>query len=438
MVSHADHLRIRLGLGPQTARQLAEGMALSQPTVSRVINGLGNDIVRIGSGRSIQYALRDKGRGIEDIPIYRVAKDGTLRRLGILVPVRPDGFVMRQEDGQTLYSASLPWWLLDMRPQGFLGRVYAEHHAAVLGLPPRLTDWTDTHVLRALLAHGHDVVGNLLLGDIARERYIDAPPPASIEPVDYPAYAEATERGEVPGSSAGGEQPKFVAFTDRHVLVKFSSAEDNPVAQRWRDLLASEHIAAQVLCDADIPATQSQLFDIDGRRFLEVERFDRIGQIGRRAVHSLLAVEAEFVGNANSPWPALTEQLAADGIITAEANAGAALLYAFGTLIGNTDMHNGNLSFVSEHGRPYQLAPAYDMLPMAFRPLSNGKLPDSLTSARLHPCVQAETWRSALALADEFVRRMNADGRFSPDWKPCAEALALHVEDARMKIFRLG
>lgn len=345
---------------------------------------------------------------------------------------------MQQDDGQNLYSASLPWWLLDMRPQGFLGRVYAEHHAAALGLPPRLTEWTDTHMLRALLAHGHDVVGNLLLGDIARERFIDVPQPASVDLADYPAHAEAAERGDVPGSSAGGEQPKFVAFTDRHILVKFSSAEDNPVADRWRDLLAAEHIAAQVLVDAGIPASRSRLLDIASRRFLEVERFDRVGQVGRRAVHSLLSVEAEFVGDASSPWPVLTARLATQSIITAEAAAGTALLYAFGTLIGNSDMHHGNLSFVSEHGRPYQLAPAYDMLPMAFRPLSSGTLPDSLPSARLHPSVQAGTWRQALALADEFIVRMNSDGSFSADWKPCTDALARHIEDARVKIGRLG
>ena len=438
MPLHTDHLRLLLGLGPQTARQLVEKLNISQPTVSRAIAALGDAVVRVGSGRSIHYALRDEGRGLGDIPVYRVAADGTLRHLGILVPVRPDGFVMRQDDGRSLYSASLPWWLLDMRPQGFLGRVYAERHAAALGLPPRLTEWTDTHMLRALLAHGHDVVGNLLLGDIAREHFIDTPPPELIDPAEYPELAEAAERGDVPGSSAGGEQPKFVAFTDRHVLVKFSSAEDNPVARRWRDLLAAEYIAAQVLCDAGIPASRSRLLDIAGRRFLEVERFDRVGQSGRRAVHSLFSIEAEFVGDANAPWPALAARLAAQGIITAEAATGAALLYAFGTLIGNTDMHNGNLSFVSEHGRPYQLAPAYDMLPMAFRPLSSGTLPDSLPAARLHPSVQADTWRQALRLAAEFIRRMNADGRLSEDWKPCAAALVQHIEDARAKIGRLG
>ena len=38
----------------------------------------------------------------------------------------------------------------------------------------------------------------------------------------------------------------------------------------------------------------------------------------------------------------------AQGVITSEAAAGTQLLYAFGTLIGNTDMHHGSLSFLSE------------------------------------------------------------------------------------------
>jgi len=293
-------------------------------------------------------------------------------------------------------------------------------------------------MLRALVAHGDDVVGNLLLGDFARDRFIDAPAPLPVDPAQYPALAEAAERGDLPGSSAGGEQPKFPAFSGQHVLVKFSSAADNPVTRRWRDLLAAEQIAAQVLREAGIAAANSRLIDSGGRCFLEVERFDRVGPHGRRALHSLSSVEAEFVGDASSPWPLLAAQLAAQNIITIEAAAGAALLHAFGTLIGNTDMHHGNLSFVSEHGRPYQLAPAYDMLPMAFAPRSGGSLPDHLPPARLHPSVEAETWRRALALADQFIGSIDGDRRLSDDWRPCADALARHIGGARVKIGRLG
>src|SRR5690606_32899200 len=100
--------------------------------------------------------------------------------------------------------------------------------------------------------------------------------------------------------------------------------------------------------------------------------------------------------------------------------------------------HQGNLSFIAEQGRPYSLAPAYDMLPMWFAPRSSGALPGSLPPVRLHAEVSASTWRSALALADEFTRRMREDGAFSIEWRGCADALQGHVEDARGKIGRLG
>lgn len=97
-----------------------------------------------------------------------------------------------------------------------------------------------------------------------------------------------------------------------------------------------------------------------------------------------------------------------------------------------------NLSFVSEQGRPYEIAPSYDMLPMAFRPSSGGNLPDSLNSASLLPCITTATWRQALDLAETYLTRLRADGRFTEGWQPCMVALARHVEGARQRIARLG
>ncbi len=399
---------------------------------------MGPEIVRIGAARSIQYALRDAARGFVDVPVYRVSAEGQIRRLGMLVPVRPDGFVMLQNDGATVHSDGLPWWVQDMRPAGFLGRAFAISFAAELGLPADINEWTDAHALRALIHHGDDQVGNLLLGDIARARFLQTPAPVPIAESDYPALAEAVERGEVAGSSAGGEQPKFVAYNGRHILVKFSSPSDNAVTGRWRDLLLAEHLAGRVLTDAGLPAVESRIVDIGSRRFLEVERFDRVGPLGRRAVHSLTSLDSEFVGDAVSPWPVLAARLAASGVITAEAAEIATILYAFGVLIGNTDMHNGNLSFVSEQGRPFEIAPAYDMLPMAFRPGSGGNLPDNLNSANLLPCITPATWRQALDLAASYLDRIRADGRFTEGWMPCVVALGRHVEDARQGMGRLG
>jgi hypothetical protein len=69
MPTHADRLRLCLGQGPLAARQLVEKLGISQPTVSRALAALGGEVVRIGSGKAIQYALRDSGRGLADIPV---------------------------------------------------------------------------------------------------------------------------------------------------------------------------------------------------------------------------------------------------------------------------------------------------------------------------------------------------------------------------------
>lgn len=446
MTVHAENIRMQLFAGPLSTAQLLEKLGISQPSMSRALTKLGDEIVRFGAARSIHYSLRDTSRGLPDIQIYRVSAEGQIRHLGTLIPVRPDGFVMQQQDGKTFHSDSLPWWLFDMRPQGYLGRAYVARYSAELGLPDRLKDWTDTHALRALLVHGHDLVGNILLGENARDRFLDSPTPEPIpfsrKAEEYARLALEAARGETPGSSAGGEQPKFTAYSmtsdgDRHVIVKFSELEAGPVSERWRDLLLAEHLALETLRDAGIPAAKTHIIDHGGQRFLEVERFDRAGSRGRRALHSLSALDAEFAGLGTGGWPAIARTLANDRQIHPEAAISANILWAFGTLIGNSDMHNGNLSFISEHGRPYSIAPAYDMTPMAFAPRSGGGLPDALSEATIQANVSNETWRQAEALARGFLGRVIAASGFSRRFEPCIAALKQHIETAGVKIERL-
>jgi hypothetical protein len=289
------------------------------------------------------------------------------------------------------------------------------------------------------LANGGDAVGNLLLGDLARDRFVHTSEPLVVGTADYPRLAsEALNIGDT-WSSAGGEQPKFCAYTvSSHVLVKFTGEDDNPITQRWRDLLLAEHLALDTLASSGLSAAQSRVIDIGAQRFLELERFDRVGAHGRCALLSLACLDGEFVGNATAPWPVLTSELARQKVLTIEAHAGAAGLYAFGTLIGNTDMHTGNLSFVSDQGRPYSLSPAYDMLPMAFSPTAGGVLRDSISAAYLHPSVEGRIWQEALKLAEEYSDRLSNDNRFSDAFQPCIIALGRHVDEASQRIGRMG
>ena len=92
MARHSDSIRLLLGQGPVASRQLVEKTGISQPTISRALAALGDEVVRIGSGSSIRYALRDTSRSFASAPIFRVSDEGVIQELGTLVPVRPDGF----------------------------------------------------------------------------------------------------------------------------------------------------------------------------------------------------------------------------------------------------------------------------------------------------------------------------------------------------------
>lgn len=447
MTLHADRLRLRLATGPKSGTQIAREIGLSQPTVTRALAAMGEEVVKTGQRKSTRYLLRDHSRGFVDIPVFRVDAAGKVKEIGVLTPVRPDGFVFTQSDGRQIHSDALPWWLLDMRPQGFLGRAYAARFGADLGLPVAVKEWTDSHAVRALLVHGHDLVGNLLIGTIAREKFISAPEPECIRSSDkvtaYARLAMGASAGDLPGSSAGGEQPKFTAYVEtqeerRHVIVKFSERLLSPNSQRWRDLLLAEHVALSTLRQAGIAAVKTSIYDDDAQRFLEVERFDRVGVLGRKAVISLAAFDAEFVGAANQPWPVVTKALAKQGVVTLEAAEVAEVLWAFGALIGNSDMHHGNLSFVSEHGRPYGIAPAYDVTPMSFAPASSGKLPDAIHPITLHASVSNENWRKAQQLAKVYLSSIQATNQFTPEFQACIEALQTHIETASAQISRLA
>jgi len=442
-----DQARQHLLRGAQTARSLMQALQTSQPTVSRTLKAMGDEVVQVGAARSIQYALRDTSRAALQAPVYSVSETGQVQAQGLLIPVHASAYVMQPPNAPAVLSDGLPWWVFDMRPQGYLGRAYNQRHGARLGLPERLGDWSDTDVLRALLLQGSDLPGHLLLGSEALQQFINAPTPEAIALADKPRrYAElaaAAAQGELPGSSAGGEQPKFTAYAEvasppgpAHVIVKFSAPVPGAVSQRWRDLLWAEHLALQVLREHGVPAAASAVIDHGEQRFLEVQRFDRVGARGRHALFSLAALDAEFAGRPGR-WPDMARALARERVIESAAVPATELLWAFGTLIANTDMHAGNLSFMSDTGRPYTLAPAYDMTPMAFAPSAGGDLPQRPLALHIADQVSAQAWQQALPLAEAFVQRLE-QAPLSNGFAPCLAALQAHVAQARTRIAHLA
>ncbi len=456
-IDHAEFIRQALTKEPQTAKELAINRGVSQATMSRALNSFGDKIIRFGDYQSIHYSLRRPLLPENEFNVYRVNNEGQVAHFGVLAPVFPHGFVLTDLDGKTSHSEGFPWYLDDMRPQGFLGRALAQQYAAQLNLPMQVNDWHEAHIFRALLSvAGADSVGDFILGDVARTHFLQQLPPLAIAenniPKSYQELAKLALQGEIAGSSAGGEQAKFTAFVDQdlenslkaaHVLVKFSlpMIEVNPAIERWQDLLLAEHLALLLLNESEneygVKAAKTRMIDFHGQRFLEVTRFDRFGAFGRRGLASLAALDAEFLGIGSANWAVLCARLAEEKIISSNAFLGAQFLYAFGTLIGNTDMHAGNLSFFTDGEKPYALSPIYDMLPMAFAPERSGQLPCTIPIFHAEARVAPKVWRAALLLAREFMQKIKKEPRFSPRFLPCLQVLEAHLTAAEMQIARL-
>lgn len=65
---------------------------------------------------------------------------------------------------------------------------------------------------------------------------------------------------------------------------KFTRDESSVSDRPRRDLFACEAITPEVLCNAGIAAAEAEVIDMESQRFLEVVRFDHIGEPGRRRV----------------------------------------------------------------------------------------------------------------------------------------------------------
>ena len=435
---HATALLERLARGPASAAELANALHISQPTLSRamVVLERQGQVARIGSTRGARYSLRTRtvgGIGTQ-WPLYRVDEKGRLHELGTIHALATNQYVVAREAGQNPLERmhglfdGIPYYLQDARPDGFLGRAIPTMYPE-LALPPRVVDWTDDHFLVYLTRRGAGNVGDLIVGAEALNRYIEAGNvPPIVRPEErgatYPAFARAAMAGTPPGSSAQGEQPKFiVSVGDREhpteMIVKFSPPVTTPIGQRWADLLIAEHLAHRVLAERGIPACRSTVLRFEDRVFLEVERFDRIAGEGRRGAVSLLAIDTARYGQLDS-WAACAQRLAADALLSAQDAEHVRLLDLFGALIANTDRHFGNITLFDGYAGPFQLAPVYDMLPMLFAPQSDQIVERQFEPAR-PTAASLSLWPRARALADVYWEFLAQEPGLSGEFRQLSE-----------------
>ncbi|HEY0335010.1 MAG TPA: hypothetical protein VGC74_15095, partial [Stenotrophomonas sp.] len=234
-----EQLRQRGRLPAAEAQQL---LGVTRPSLGRAL-ATEPAIVRVGKARATQYALRRPLRGESQWPLYRLTPEARVEHLGDLLALdrgefafqtdRPRPALLHPPFERGIYP-DVPWFLDDLRPNGFLGRTYAHRVARELRVPEDLKVWNAEHTVAALLHGGSTQSGDLILGEIALERALRElqEPPDAVDSADrairYRQFAAEVMRGEPAGSSPGGEQAKFTATlrqgeARQAVMVKFSA-----------------------------------------------------------------------------------------------------------------------------------------------------------------------------------------------------------------------
>jgi hypothetical protein len=428
----------------QQAGELLTRLGVSRPSLMRAISELDAQVVSRGRARRTAYAARRSIRGgLAPLPLYYIDEAGRAHEAGLLEPIYPAGcamnfaqaFLWPLDDEMTDgWFRGLPYPLADMRPQGFLGRNLAHQFAAILQVDEDLKRWGEDDVLHVLSVLGWDQPGNYILGEQALRRFLEEQQRGTHFLSDdelatvYPQRAIQALNFGVASSLAAGEFPKFterrLMKTPKHVIVKFSGADGSPQEQRWSDLLVCEHLALTTIADTlQLNAAQSRIYQLGGRTFYEVERFDRHGEFGRSGVCSWHELNFALFGGIGT-WSDGAKALLGANYISEETARRINLLEHFGQLIANSDMHDGNLAFLPG----LRLAPAYDMLPMLYAPQRGVELVERKFAPALPVPRERSAWVQAAQAAVVFWRRAECDQRISEEFRSISKENAEQVE----------
>ncbi len=397
--------------GLLTSAELQSATHKSQPTLSRALKQLSAQVQAIGKGRSARYGLVREimGRTAQQ-PIYLTDEKGYSSPWGRLTFLEGERLHVQTPDLAISTQSELPWFLEAMKPQGFLGRLRGQAMGFVDANPD---NWSLEQTLYAILAFEHDGPGALTLGQETGEWLTEAPLDLEQRALYYDRLSGNVTQTLPAGSSAGGEQPKFLVSLNapngyERLVVKFTPPRGTPFGERWHDLLHTELIALQTLEKHGFETAKTRIVQSKQRTYLESVRFDRIGLNGKRHIVPLAPIHKAFVGGSRQNWAASCDKLAELGHLPrTDAQTVHVLLY-FGRLIGNTDMHFGNLSLaVTDMARlsklKFSLAPCYDMLTMAYKPSEfKGELGYAALEVPRQPLGADTPWQQALMMAKEF------------------------------------
>ena len=412
--------------GMATAAQLTQATGKSQATISRMLREVDAQIVRLGRVRAARYAIPESILGLPaQMPLYWDGKPW-----GTLTFITGNRIHVAAHRVDVVTQGELPWFLDHFRLQGFTGRAWA----AKLGFDANPDNWSLAQTLFVHCQHAYDAPGAVSGGRPAVDVMVSVPGGVAAKRAAYDKFADDINSTLPAGSSAAGEQPKFLVTengtdnaTAQRLIVKFSPPRGTPFGERWHDLLCAEKIALDTLRAHGLPASTARLVHSKRRTYFESVRFDRVGLYGKLHALPLSAIHRGFVHGPQRNWADSCDALVRQRRLLQADALNVRVLLEYGRLIGNTDMHFGNLSlFVPDVAAArFTLAPAYDMLPMRFRPDMHrdelGYTPVTPTSATPG---HEPAWQQARELALAFWRTVADTELISPALRDAAARTA--------------
>jgi hypothetical protein len=427
--------------GTLSAKDAATRLGVNVSTINRYAHRAGGAVLALGRARHSRYALplhaySDRAQW----PLYWISESGVVNEFAQAALVKPGVLHVYGPQINVQGDTDLPWPLTPLQLRGFLGRTHRTRLGAIAAewdtQPER---WRVAQRVFAAQAPVLDHAGAVLFGDGALAAWREASSQAGL-PDDaahvlrhYDELAARVMQGTVAGSSADGEQPKFSTrvitpdLTVRDVLVKFSPPRDTPFGERWNDLLRAEAHTSAVLSEAGFAVPHTRVLSSSTRTYLESARIDRTGPNGRRHLLPLSAVHRAFIADGQLNWPDTVRRLVVQKRLLPDALITTQTLFAFGHLIGNSDMHFGNLGVIAANptmlGRgQFSLAPIYDMLPMRFAPAAHETFGLTTFVPAIAGVIPHHIHQHALALAVEFWTRCAQDQASSKAWRALASA----------------
>lgn len=418
--------------------ELADFLQVSHSTVSRRLIPYINDrkVITLGKGKNTKYIyLRNIPDVNQPIIIREVNEKADVSVAGKLW-VTNTGTVLETDTGFILYD-DLPWYLLDLRPQGFIGRMITKHVSSKLNVPIKSENWSGDDLLRYLIIYSHDTPGcfELCTKFLSPRKFNTNRITLSSKLDQYDRYVIDLSKGGAIANSAGGEQPKFHSrWEDKenqtYSIVKYSPLIEvgNPVALRIKDLLICEDIALTTLYNFNGHAALTKLLTSEQRVYLEVTRFDRVvvnnleGQIGMVSLETVLA---EFSGHADN-WIDASIQLNEMDLLSDSDSELLNTWLAYSRFISNSDTHNGNVSLFLDNLQLNGLTPAYDILPMAYMP-TKGDVPTPEIRIKKPNNINEKSWNIGRVLGLEFWNIVKETHNVSHEFREIAANWILYI-----------